>query len=203
MLLFLMRGLALGLPAAVQPGPFQAYLLSQTMKNGWRRTLPAALAPLLSDGPIIVLVVLILTQLPSWFLRGVQIAGGLFILYLAWRAWQTFRHAHFGELQQIEAAPQQSVLEAAVMNALNPNPYIFWGLAAGPILLQGWRESPAVALSFMLGFYGALIGGFVLQIVLFGTARRLGPQVSRVLTAVSALALLMFGAYQLWVGIAA
>lgn len=201
MFLFLMRGLALGLPAAVQPGPFQAYLLSQTMKNGWRRTLPAALAPLLSDGPIIVLVVLVLTQLPSWFLRGVRVAGGFFILYLAWRAWQALRHAHFGEPELVEDVAQQSVLEAAIMNALNPNPYIFWGLAAGPILLQGWRESPSLGLSFMLGFYGTLIGGFVLQIVLFGTARRLGPQVSRALTGISALALLLFGAYQLWAGI--
>ena len=86
MLGFFLRGLALGLPAAAQPGPFQAYLLSQTMKNGWRHTLPAALAPLLSDGPIIILVVLILTQLPPWFLRVVRIAGGVFILYLAWKA---------------------------------------------------------------------------------------------------------------------
>lgn len=198
MLAFILRGLALGLPAAVQPGPFQAYLLSQTMRNGWRRTLPAALAPLLSDGPIIILVVLILTQLPQWFLRGVQLAGGGFILYLAWRAFRAFREADFGEPALAEGAQQQSVLEAALMNLLNPNPYIFWGLAAGPILLQAWRISPALGLGFLLGFYGTLIGGNALQIVLFGTARRLGPQVSRALTGVSAVALLIFGAYQLW-----
>jgi len=200
-LAFLIRGLVLGLPAAAQPGPFQAYLLSQTMKNGWRRTLPAALAPLLSDGPIIVLVVLVLTQLPAWFLRGVQIAGGGFILFLAWRAWHAFRKANFEEPELSEEVAQQSVVEAAIMNALNPNPYIFWGLAAGPILLQAWREAPSLGLSFLIGFYGMLIGGFALQIVLFGTARRLGPRVSRGLTGLSALALLFFGGYQLWVGV--
>lgn len=201
MLGFLLRGLALGLPAAVQPGPFQAYLLSQTMKNGWRRTLPAALAPLLSDGPIIILVVLLLTQLPAWLLRGVQIAGGAFIIMLAWRAWQAFRKADFGESEPAADAAQQSVVEAALMNMLNPNPYIFWGLAAGPILLQAWREAPLLAVGFLLGFYGMLIGGFVLQIWLFGTARRLGPRVSRALTGLSAAALLVFGLYQLWAGL--
>lgn len=201
MFAFLLRGLALGLPAAVQPGPFQAYLLSQTMKNGWRRTLPASLAPLLSDGPIIVLVVVVLTQLPVWFLRGVQIAGGLFILYLAWGAWRSFRFADFGQPELSEEVAQQSVIEAALMNALNPNPYIFWGLAAGPILLQAWRDSIVLAMSFLLGFYGMLIGGFMMQIFLFGTARQLGPQVSKGLTGVSAVALLAFGLYQLWAGL--
>lgn len=201
MLAFLLRGLVLGLPAAAQPGPFQAYLLSQTMKNGWRRTLPAALAPLLSDGPIIVLVVLILTQLPAWFLRAVQIAGGLFILYLAWRAWDTFRQGQFATVQEGDEAVRQSLGEAAVMNLLNPNPYIFWGLAAGPILVQAWRDSPSLGVSFLTGFYVALLGGFALQIVIFGTARRLGPRVSRTLTGISALALLLFGAFQLWQGV--
>lgn len=69
MLAFLFQGITLGFSAGVSPGPFQAYLFSQTLKNGGRRTLPAVLAPLLSDGPIILLV---LTQTPAWFLRAVQ-----------------------------------------------------------------------------------------------------------------------------------
>lgn len=201
MLAFILRGLLLGLPAAAQPGPFQAYLLSQTMKNGWRRTLPAALAPLLSDGPIISLVVLILTQLPAWFLRTVQIAGGAFILYLAWRAWKTFRDGNFTTPREGDDLVRQSLGEAAVMNLLNPNPYVFWGLAAGPILVQAWRDAPALGLSFLIGFYVALLGGFALQIVIFGTARRLGPRISRTLTGISAIALLLFGGYQLWQGL--
>lgn len=200
MLAFLLQGLVLGLPAAAQPGPFQAYLLAQTMKNGWRRTLPAALAPLLSDGPIILLVLLVLTQLPAGFLRALQIAGGLFILYLAWGAYKTFRTADFS-VPPNPTASQQSVLEAALMNALNPNPYIFWSLAAGPILLEAWRISPLHGLAFLLGFYGTLIGGFALFIILFGTARQLGPRVSRALSGVSVVALLLFGLWQLVTGL--
>lgn len=196
---YLLAGLLLGLPAAAQPGPFQAYLLVQTLKNGWQRTLPAALAPLLSDGPIIFLVVLVLTQLPTWFLRGVRIAGGIFLLYLAWGAYRAFREADFSAPEPEEAV-QQSLLEAAAINALSPGPYLFWGLVAGPTLLDAWRRSTAHSVSFLFGFYGALIGGFALFIVLFATARRLGPRVSRWLTAFSALALMLFGIYQLWNG---
>lgn len=201
MFAFLLQGLALGLPAAAQPGPFQAYLLSQTLKNGWRRTLPAALAPLLSDGPIILLVVLVLTRLPGWLLRTIQIGGGLFILYLAWGAYRAYRQADFTTPVVEEGEVRQSVLEATMMNLLNPSPYLFWGLAAGPILLEGWRRSAGHGFSFLLGFYGTLIGGLVLVITIFATAGRLGPQVNRVLTALSAVVLFLFGLYQLAQGL--
>ncbi|NJN98663.1 MAG: LysE family transporter [Anaerolineales bacterium] len=78
-----MQGLTLGLSATAAPGPFQAFLLGQALKHGWKQTLPATLAPLVSDGPIIFLVLLVLTQTPLWFLNGLQIVGGLFVLYLA------------------------------------------------------------------------------------------------------------------------
>lgn len=200
MIVYFLQGFVLGLPAAAQPGPFQAYLLAQTMKNGMRRTLPAALAPLLSDGPIILLVVLLLTQLPPAFLRGLQIAGALFLLYLGWRAVQSFRRADFAAPAPAAAA-QQSVLEAAVMNALNPNPYIYWGTVTGPRLVEAWRVSPTHGIAFLLGFYGTLIGGFAILIALFGGARQFGPRVSRGLTLVSAVALVGFGLYQLSLGL--
>jgi threonine/homoserine/homoserine lactone efflux protein len=200
MLAYFLRGLALGFPAAAQPGPFQAYLLAQTMKNGWRRTLPAAFAPLLSDGPIILLVVLVLTQLPPALLRLLQVAGALFLLYLGWRAAQTLRRAEVSA-EPPAAARRQSLFEAALMNFLNPNPYIYWATVTGPILVTAWRESPAAALAFLLGFYGSLIGGLAAVIALFGGARRLGPRVSRGLALVSAIVLIAFGLYQLTVGL--
>lgn len=51
---------------AVQPGLSQAFLLSQTMSQGSKRTGLAAFEPLISDGPIILLVLIILNQVPVW-----------------------------------------------------------------------------------------------------------------------------------------
>lgn len=64
MLAYLLQGLSLGLSAMASPGPFQAFIISRTIHNGWQRALPAVLAPLISDGPIIALMVLVLTQMP-------------------------------------------------------------------------------------------------------------------------------------------
>lgn len=196
---YLLQGLTLGFSATIAPGPFQAYLLAQSLKNGWRRTLPAALAPLFSDGPIIALVLLLLTQTPNWMLRFVRLAGGLVLLYLAKRAYETFRQ---NNSVQLDPAPvKQSLLEATLMNILNPNPYIFWSLVAGPIFLEGWRQSASLGISFMAGFYGALIGGFAGFILIFATAGRLDPKISRALSLIAAVALFLFGLYQLWAGI--
>ncbi|NJN95941.1 MAG: hypothetical protein HC875_18455 [Anaerolineales bacterium] len=45
MILYFLQGLTLGLSATAAPGPFQAFLLGQALKHGWKQTLPATLAP--------------------------------------------------------------------------------------------------------------------------------------------------------------
>ena len=200
MWLYILQGIGYGFAAAVQPGPFQAYLISQTLLNGWKRTLPAALAPLLSDGPIIALSLLLLSQVPPWFQQFLHIAGGVFLIYLAYgnyKSWKDFDP----DLPPVETETQQSVLKAALINALNPNPYIFWSLVTGPILVNGWREAPAYGAGFITGFYSTMILGFVTLILVFGLARQLGTRVNHVLLGISAVALLCFGLYQLWLGI--
>ncbi len=74
MWIYLLQGIGYGLIAASQPGPFQTYLISQTLTRGWKRTLPAALAPLVSDGFIILVCVLVLSQAPDW--RVISVAAG-------------------------------------------------------------------------------------------------------------------------------
>ena len=38
MWLYLLQGIGFGFAAASQPGPFQTYLISQSISQGWRRT---------------------------------------------------------------------------------------------------------------------------------------------------------------------
>jgi threonine/homoserine/homoserine lactone efflux protein len=200
MLPFLIQGLTLGFAAGAQPGPFQAYLISQTLSQGWRRAWIAAFAPLLSDGPIVALVLLALSQVPDWFQRVLQIVGGTFVLYLAWgafKAWKSFT-------PEEETSPQngpQSLLRAALMNALSPGPYLFWSLVIGPLIVTAWRESPSNALSIMLAFYFAMIGLNIGVVILFGQAARFGNRVRKAMFGFSVVALAGFGAYQLWQGI--
>jgi threonine/homoserine/homoserine lactone efflux protein len=202
MFAYILQGLGYGLTAAAQPGPFQTFVLSQALKRGWRRALPVALAPLISDGPIIALALVVLTRVPDWLQQALNVVSGLFILYLAWGAYRSWRSYNPGAL--VEAASGShlvGVLKAVLINAVSPGPYIFWSLITGPILSAGWREAPANGLGFLAGFYAAMVGTLSGLIVLFGTARQLGPAVNRALLGISAIALTGFGIYQLWQGL--
>jgi len=200
MLLNFLQGITFGFAAAVQPGPFQTYLISQTVSHGWRRTLPAVLAPLLSDGPIILLVLLALVRLPDIAIQLLRLAGGAFVIYLAVQAFRTWRQ--FDAANAAEKSGPKSLLQATFVNLLNPNPYLFWSLVGGPLLLAAWREAPLYGVALLGGFYLILIGGMALGVIIFGTTGRLGPMVNRALLGISALALLGLGVYQIWLGVA-
>src|SRR5688572_26194495 len=168
MWLYIIQGLGYGFAAAVQPGPFQTYLISQTLSKGWKRTLPTALAPLISDGPIIALCLLALSQVPAWLQRFLYIAGGSFISYLAYgayRAWKNFD----SDIPSTESSAPQGVVKAALVNMLNPNPYLYWTLVTGPILLMGWREAPVNGMGFIAGFFVSLIFSLSAIVIVFGT----------------------------------
>lgn len=199
MWLYIVQGIGYGFAAAVQPGPLQTYLITQALTKGWRRALPAAFAPLVSDGPIITLCLLVLRQLPDSFQKVLYIAGGAFVLYLAFGAYKTWR-AFDTNLFVPESGAGQSVLKAAAVNLLAPGAYIFWSLVTGPILIAGWRETPVFGIGFMLGFYITFVLCLMLIIFIFGTMQALGQQVRRALIGASAVALSGFGLYQLWLG---
>jgi threonine/homoserine/homoserine lactone efflux protein len=194
------QGVTLGFSAAASPGPFQAFLFASASRHGVRRTLPLALAPLVSDVPIVAVVLLALTRAPEGFLRGLEVVGGAFLL---WLALGSFRTA--GETRSGAAAPSGgaggSFLRAVLVNAAGPGPWIFWSTVCGPILAEAWRGSAAGALAFLLGFYALLVGGKAALAVAFGLAGRIGPRTARGLGLASAAGMAVMGALQLWRGV--
>jgi threonine/homoserine/homoserine lactone efflux protein len=199
MLGYLIPGITYGFAAAVTPGPLSTYLISQALNNGWRRTLPAAFAPLVSDGPIALLVLLALSQVPALFIQYLRLLGGAFVLYLAFGAFIAWRSFDAEKTLQVHSN-QSHLLKAALVNWLNPNPYLGWSLVLGPSLLNGWHETPAYGIALVAGFYGAMIASLIAIIRLSAAARAFGARVSRSLIGLSAIALACFGFYQLWLG---
>lgn len=199
MILYLVQGLTLGFSAAVSPGPLQAFLLAQATAHGGRRTLLLALVPLVSDGPILFLVLFVLVRAPDLFLRVLGIAGGLFLLYLAYGAFRTARH-----FSAVSTSPPaaRTFLQAVLTNLLSPNPWLFWTVVGGPLVIEAWQLDPPGALLFLLSFYLLLILGNALFIILFARTRHFGPALPRVLNAAAAVVLLVYGGYQLWHGLA-
>lgn len=190
-LTFFLQGAAIGITAAVSPGPFQTFLISQSLTGGFRRAAPVAFAPLVTDLPIILLSLFMLDQMPPYFLRLISLAGGLFVLYLAWGLWKSWRAGPDpGEAQATSAGG--SLARGALANFLSPGPYLFWALVNGPILLSALRQSTSYGVAFLVGFYGLMILTLLGIAMLFAQARRLGPRVVRALTLASAVILVVF-----------
>lgn len=205
------QGVTLGFSAAASPGPFQAFLLAHATRLGIRRTLPLALAPLVSDGPIVALILLVLTRVPEGFLRGLEIAGGAFLLWLARDGLRTTGETSPGSAPTGptgpaapatgEAGTRGAFIRAVIVNAAGPGPWIFWSTVCGPILAESWRAGPERALAFLLGFYATLVGGKAALVLAFGLAGRIGPRTTRGLGLAAAAGMAVMGALQLWRGL--
>jgi len=200
MLPYLIFGITYAFAAAIQPGPFQTFIISQTLKNGWKRTLPAAFAPILSDGPIILLVLLVLTNVPPEMIRFLQIGGGLLLLYLAYSSFKSF--LYYDKLTKPEEKKSDNtLLKAILVNAINPAPYLGWSLIMGPLFIKGYNESPSYGITLIAGFYITMVLCQMGIILIFGLARNLGPKVTRITLGVASIGLAAFGIYMLWQGI--
>ncbi|NOX61253.1 MAG: LysE family transporter [Chloroflexi bacterium] len=200
MVLSFVQGFFLALPAVIVPSSLKVFLISRTLRDGWKSVWPATFTPLISDLPIALLVILILQQTPAWFFHVLQIAGGAFVIYLAWRLVPFLRA---GGVTYRAASPEQTVRtmsQAVGINFLNPIPYIFVSSVIVPRTISGWNQSPGHAFGFLFGFYAALIGGMLLLILVFDQAGKLNPKINFTLLVISILALLILGAQQIWLG---
>src|SRR6185436_7128636 len=119
MWLYLLQGIGYGFAAAAQPGPLQTFIIMQSLTRGWQKALPTAFAPLVSDGPIITLCLLVLRQVPDSFKQILFLAGGAFVLYLAYGAYRSWKNFDLN-ISSSQAEAQQSLLKAALVNVLGP-----------------------------------------------------------------------------------
>ncbi len=165
---YILLGFSLGLSAGLSPGPLLALLLQRSLQHGRASGVRVAIAPLLTDIPIVTVALLLVGRLPTGWVRGLLAIGGVFVLWLAIDAWRTA-----GRPAQAEASstPQQDIVHAALVNFLNPHPYLFWLTVGAPMVVHAWRMAPWMAVGFVLAFYGLLVGSKVVVAMAMGSAR--------------------------------
>ena len=195
LLTYILKAAAIGFSAGVTPGPLQAVFLSYAVKGGWKRAMPAAFAPLVSDGPVILLVMLVLTNVPESFIRVLQIGGSAFLLYLAWESFKAYRSYRAIEVT-LATNGWRTLFKATAMNLLAPGPWLFWSLINGPNLAEIWELSHLWGVAYLVTFYGVFIISNIVLILLFSTMRRMGEHVRKGLLLVSAVILAGFAVYQ-------
>ncbi len=79
----LMFGTVLGVSAGFAPGPLLALVITETLQHDVKSGIKVAMAPIITDLPIIVLTLFLLSKLASFhsILGVISLVGGGFILY--------------------------------------------------------------------------------------------------------------------------
>lgn len=157
-LVFWWTGALLGLSAGLAPGPLLTLVASETLRHGARAGIGVALAPLLTDLPIVLVAVGLLRPLAEQgaLLALIQLSGGL---YLAWLGWQGVRFRG-AELQLTD--PTAALWRGVIANFLNPSPYLFWLTVGAPTVLAGWSAGWSAVVAFVVAFYAVLVGSKIL-----------------------------------------
>ncbi len=156
----LLLGLSYGLAAGLSPGPMLGLVITQTLQRGWRAGNIVALAPLLSDAPVVLLAVTVVPLLPPGALDWLSIAGGGFVLWLAAETLGAARHVSddFQTPSGASDAPLKVLLRAVATNLLNPHPYLFWSTAGAGLLGVAYRSGAGAVVLLLLAFYAVLVG---------------------------------------------
>jgi len=156
---FLISGILFGLIAGISPGPLLTLVISETIKHNKKEGIIVAIAPILTDMPIVLLSVFVLAKLSSFklVLGTISILGALFIGYQAYES-ITIKGIELN-LQKFKV---QSLRRGIITNFLNPHPYLFWIAVGAPTILKGYRVNILSVLFFISAFYLFLVGSKIL-----------------------------------------
>lgn len=148
-------GLGLGLGAGISPGPLQTLVVTSTLRGGFGAGVRVAIAPLLTDAPIIALTVAVISTIPESTVRAIAVAGGLMLVAMG--AWEIVK-ARGNAAAESESARSDDILRGVLVNGLSPHPWLFWIGVGAPVLVTAWRVSPGRAVAYLVGFYLTIIG---------------------------------------------
>jgi threonine/homoserine/homoserine lactone efflux protein len=167
-----------------------ALVLAQTLRHGPREGCKIAMTPLITDAPIILVTLALASKLAQLrpLLGIVSIAGGAFVLFLAWASFRPARQ----EAEALAERPR-SWVKGIVTNLLNPHPWVFWLTVGAAILAKAMAQGWLVAAAFLFGFYLLLVGSKVGVALLAGRSRNLlAGRAYRVVMRVLAVMLALF-----------
>ncbi len=154
-LTFIISGIVFGLSAGWTPGPLFMLVISETLRHGFKEGVKVAVAPLLTDFPIICIALFLLSRLSNVqaVLGAISVLGGCFLIYLGIDSFR-FRGV---EAEVVDAKPR-SLKKGMIANVLNPAPYLFWLTIGGPTILKASQIHIMWALCFVLSLYIVFIG---------------------------------------------
>jgi threonine/homoserine/homoserine lactone efflux protein len=146
-------------------------VISETLRHDIGAGIRVAIAPLITDIPLILFTLLILRQLSeaNLILGLISLTGAVFLSLLGYESLR----AKGLDLDRPQPPRRSSVLKGALANVLSPYPYLFWFTVGGPLMTKSMSSGIAGPLSFVVTFYLMLVGSKVLLAVLVGRSKHI------------------------------
>ena len=164
-----LSGLFFGLVAGASPGPLSVLVITETLKNNRRAGFLVAIAPAITDIPIIIFTVVVLSYMQNteFLLAIISFAGAIFLIYLGI---QTIKIKGFS----IEGKERSNAAlkKGMITNILSPHPYMFWLLVGTPLLFKAYQSALMQAVYFLIGFYLLLISSKMLLAIISEKSRK-------------------------------
>ena len=148
---FVLSAFVFGLTAGLKPGPLGIVIIQQTLTHGLKYGIRASLAPIITDGPIILAALFILTQFKdiSLFTSLLSLIGGLYLFHIS------LKILKLKEINVSKSLGTPTSLSTAIkVNLLSPNPYLFWFTVGGAYLARGTK---AESVLFVIVSIGTLV----------------------------------------------
>lgn len=158
----------MGLSAGFAPGPLLALVVSETLQHDTKSGIKVALAPLITDLPIIVLTLFFQAKLSNFhvILGIISLTGGFFILYIGYESIRSK-----GVNLDLQRENPDSLRKGIMVNALSPHPYLFWFTVGGPIMTKAMNLNIIAPSAFIFSFYGLLVGSKILLAIAVGKSK--------------------------------
>jgi threonine/homoserine/homoserine lactone efflux protein len=165
---FLAIGIILGLAAGLAPGPLLTLVISETLQYDVKSGVKVALAPVITDLPIIILTIFVLAKLSNFhnILGIISLTGGCVILFMGYECIRAK-----GVELSIQTRQPSSLTKGILANALNPHPYLFWFSVGAPMITKAVNVNVIAPVVFICSFYVLLVGSKILLAVLVGKSR--------------------------------
>jgi threonine/homoserine/homoserine lactone efflux protein len=159
MLSFLFSGIFLGVVAGLSPGPLLILVVSETLKTGVKEGIKISLAPLITDLPIFLVSVFLLSRFSDKdvVLGVISIIGAMVLVYLGYKNIKG-KDLEISKLQM----SRESLWKGIAVNALSPHPYLFWFAVGAPIIVKALQNSVLSAALFTSSFYFFLVTSKIL-----------------------------------------
>ena len=158
----------MGLSAGFAPGPLLTLVISETLKHDIKSGIKVALAPFITDFPIIILTLLILSKLSNFhnILGIISLTGGFLILFMGYKSICTK-----GVDLNLQEAKPKSLAKGILVNALSPHPYLFWLSVGAPTMTKAMSQNIMAPVAFISSFYIFLVGSKILLAIIVGKSK--------------------------------